>query len=123
MSFVFAPAATYMVSLSRKNCNNIKNHLAILCLDFLRSNLRVKFAKFGFKFYAPRPVLRKRKFKNAQRDSAKFNLHAVQQPLTCSGVGGGFCLAKLAAASRRERVCFWQLRVRSTTQRKATLRK
>ena len=23
--------------------------------------------------------------------------------------GGGFCLAKLAAASRRERVCFWQL--------------
>ena len=31
----------------------------------------VKFAKFGFKFYAPRPVLRKRKFKNAQRDSAR----------------------------------------------------
>ena len=63
MSFVFAPAATYMVSLSRKNCNNIKNHLAMLCLIVLRSNLRVKFAKFGFKFYAPRPVLRKHKFK------------------------------------------------------------
>ena len=63
MSFVFVPAATYMVSLSRKNCNNIKNHLAMLCLIVLRSNLRVKFAKFGFKFYAPRPVLRKHKFK------------------------------------------------------------
>ena len=63
----------------------------MLCLIVLRSNLRVKFAKFGFKFYAPRPVLRKRKFKNAQRDSAKFNLHAVSPPLTCSGVGGGFC--------------------------------
>ncbi len=40
MSFVFAPAATHMVSLSRKNCNNIKNHLAILRLDFLRSNFK-----------------------------------------------------------------------------------
>ena len=40
MSFVFAPAATYMVSLSRKNCNNIKNHLTILRLNFLRSNLK-----------------------------------------------------------------------------------
>ena len=35
-----------------------------------------------------------------RRDSAKFNLHEVQQHLTCSGVGGGFCLAKLAAAEQ-----------------------
>ena len=39
MSFVFAPAATYLVSLFRKNCNNIKNNLTILRLDFLCSNL------------------------------------------------------------------------------------
>ena len=57
MSFVFAPAATYMVSLSRKNCNNIKNHLAILCLIVLRSNLKSKFVNLDFKFYLPRPTL------------------------------------------------------------------
>ena len=56
MSFVFAPAATYMVSLSRKNCNNIKNHLAILCLIVLRSNLKSKFVNLDFKFYLPRPA-------------------------------------------------------------------
>ena len=39
MSFVFAPAATYLVGLCRKNCNNIKNNLTILRLDFLRSKL------------------------------------------------------------------------------------
>ncbi len=54
MSFVFAPAATRSVSLSRKNCNNIKNHLVILRLIVLRSNLKpnlTKFANFDFKFY------------------------------------------------------------------------
>ncbi|EKU10709.1 hypothetical protein CSUNSWCD_510 [Campylobacter showae CSUNSWCD] len=44
MSFVFAPAATYLVSLCRKNCNNIKNHLAILRLDVLRSNLKLNLS-------------------------------------------------------------------------------
>ena len=39
MSFVFAPAATYLVSLYR----NIKNHLTILRLDVLRSNLALNF--------------------------------------------------------------------------------
>ena len=104
MSFVFAPAATYMVSLSRKNCNNIKNHLAMLCLIVLRSNLRVKFAKFGFKFYAPRPVLRKHKFKICSATALDKTVHSA----ATSHVqwGGGFCLATLAVASRRGRVCF-----------------
>ena len=59
------------------------------------------------------------KFKFATLCASK----AVSPPLTCSGVREGFCVATLAAASRRERVCLRQLRVRSTTQRKATLRK
>ncbi|WP_297987944.1 hypothetical protein [uncultured Campylobacter sp.] len=43
MSFVFAPAATYLVSPCRKNCNNIKNHLTILRFDVLCSNLALNF--------------------------------------------------------------------------------
>ncbi len=37
---------------------------------------------------------------NSRRDSAKFNLHAVQQHLTCSGDGWGFCVALLVAAKQ-----------------------
>ncbi|WP_423902347.1 hypothetical protein [Campylobacter showae] len=43
MSFVFAPAATRSVSLSCKNCNNIKNHLVILRLIIATFKFEAKF--------------------------------------------------------------------------------
>ncbi|QCD47116.1 hypothetical protein [Campylobacter rectus] len=74
------------------------------------------------------------------RDSAKFNLRVVQQPLTCSGVGEGFCVAvalaelqadgRGSAFSSSQRECVLivanevQLstrRVHSTMQRKRAL--
>ena len=49
MSFVFSPMATYLVSLCHKNCNNIKNHLTILHLIVLYSNLALNFIlRLGF---------------------------------------------------------------------------
>nr|WP_314476475.1 hypothetical protein [uncultured Campylobacter sp.] len=61
MSFVFAPAATRSVSLSRKNYNNIKNHLTILRLIVLRSNFKnsnlIKFANLASNFIHRNPHL------------------------------------------------------------------
>ena len=81
---------------------------------------RVKFANLTSNFTHRDPYLENVKFAFSAR-RRQINLHAVQQPLTCSVDGGGFCVAALAAASRRGRVCLRQLRVCSTMQRKRAL--
>ena len=65
---------------------NSKNHLAILRLIVLRSNLQISASNFTRRDL----YLENIKFdSNLRRDGAKFNLRIAQQPLTCSGVGEG----------------------------------
>ena len=105
-----------------------KNHLTILRLDFLRSNLWSNLQISTSNFTHRDPCL-----ENINFDLIKFKAKlvsklamlcvskAVSSPLTCSEVGGGFCIATLTTASRRGRVCFWQLskRVRLNSSKRS----
>ena len=63
---------------------NSKNHLAILRLNFFTFKFEAKFVNLTHRDPYPENV--KFTFSVRQR---QINLHAVQQPLTCSGVREG----------------------------------
>ena len=76
----------------------------------------VKFANLNVNFTHRDPHRKNAKFKPATLCVSK----AMSPPLTCSGVGEGFCVAKLATVSRRERVCL-QLRGKAEAKEKGAL--
>ena len=80
------------------------NHLTILCLDSLRSNLKsnlAKFVKFGFKFYPPRPAPRKYKFKTRDALRQQSYVATLNFSFTAFATVASLCQSSLQA--RRDR--------------------
>ena len=98
LCFALLATASRGLAYAKFYLHNPKNHLTILRLIVLRSNLKSNLAKFvnlTSNLTHRDPYLDGVKFNSTSNlkicgaTAPNLNLHAVQQPLTCSGVGEG----------------------------------